>query len=105
MDPDTPVEAPPANPQEEVPPGAGPMDVEPTALGNTGGPSSQPGSPRSQPRAPASSHASGMWFCFMPWCARREGASMTEWGCLQSLVCHHRSVHLSAGSAPPGSWL
>jgi len=38
-------------------------------------------------------------------CARREGASPTGCGCLQSLVSHLRSVHLSAGSAPPDSWL
>jgi len=56
-----------------------------------------------QSRKPA--HQSGMWFCPMPRCARREGASPTGWGCLPSLVNYLRSVHLSAGSAPPDSWL
>jgi len=68
-------------------------------------PPSQPGTPRSQPRAPDSAHPSGTWFCPMPMCARREWASPTAWVCLQSLVSHHRSVRLSAGSAPPDSWL
>jgi len=46
-----------------------------------------------------------MWFCPMPRCARREGASPTRWSCLQSLVSHLRSVHLSTGAAPPDEWL
>jgi len=99
------VEAPPANPQESLPTRAGPMEVDSTAVKTPSDPPSQPGTPRSQPRAPASPHLSGMWFCPMPRCARREGASPTGWGCLQSLVSHLRSVHLSAGSAPPDSWL
>jgi len=81
------------------------MEVDNTAAGTPVDPPSQPGTPRSQPRAPASVHPSGMWFCPMPRCARREGASPTGWGCLQSLVSHLRSVNLSAGSAPPESWL
>jgi len=58
-----------------------------------------------QSRTPAPAHPFGMWFCPMPRCARREEASPTGWGCLQSLVNHLRSVHLSTGSAPPESWL
>jgi len=86
-DPDRPVEAPHANPGEVAPPRVGTMVWPP------GDPQSQPGTPRSQPLAPASAHPSGMWFCPMRRCARREGAS------------HLRSVHLSAGSTPPDSWL
>jgi len=41
----------------------------------------------------------------MPRCARRERASPTGWSCLQSLVSHLRSVHLSTGAAPPDAWL
>jgi len=81
------------------------LGAVPTAVGTPGDPPSQPDTPRSQPRTPASAHPSGMWFCPMPRCARREGASPIGWGCLQSLVSHLRSVHLSAGSAPPDSWL
>jgi len=40
----------------------------------------------------------------MPRCARREGESPTGWSCLQSLVSHLRSVHLSTGAAPPDAW-
>jgi len=104
-DPDPPGVATHADPGEGAPPGVGPMEVDPTMAGTPGDLPSQPGTPRSQPRAPASAHPSGMWFCPMPRCARREGASPTGWGCLQSLVSHLRSVHLSAGSAPPDSWL
>jgi len=104
-DPDPPVEAPPAKPQEGLPPGAGPMEVDSTAVGRPCDPPSQPGTPRSQLRTPASAHPYGIWFCAMPRCPRREGASPTGWGWLQSLVSHLRSVHLSAGSAPPDSWL
>jgi len=99
MDPDPTVEAPPANPQEGIPPGAGHMEVNRTAVGTPGDPLSQPSTPRSQPPAPASVHPSGMWFGPMPRCARHEGASPTGWGCLQSLVSHLRSVHLSTDSA------
>jgi len=31
--------------------------------------------------------------------------SQTGCGCLQSLISHLRSVHLSAGSSPPDAWL
>jgi len=34
-----------------------------------------------------------------------DGAVKKRWGCLQSLVSHLRSFHLSAGSAPPDKWL
>jgi len=44
--------------------------------------------PRSRPRTTASPHSSGMWFCQMSRCARREEASPTGWTCLQSLVSH-----------------
>jgi len=40
-------------------------------------PQSQPNDPRSWSRTPASTHPSGMRFCPMPRCARREGASPT----------------------------
>jgi len=81
------------------------MEVDPTMVGTPGDLPPLPGTPRPHPRAPASAHPSGMWFCPMPRCARREGASLTGWGCMQSLVNHLRSVHLSAGSAPPDDWL
>jgi len=41
----------------------------------------------------------------MPRCARLEGASPTGLSCLQSLVSHLRSVHLSTVAAPPDAWL
>jgi len=66
---------------------------------------SQPNTPRARARTLASGHPSGMWFCPMPWCARRERASPTGWGCLQPLVSHLRSLHLSTGAAPPEAWL
>jgi len=88
MDPAQPVEAPPANPQWSIPPGSGPMEVDATTVRISDDTPSQPGTQRSQPRAPASAHPCGMWFCPMPRCARREGASPTEWGWLQSLVSH-----------------
>jgi len=56
-------------------------------------------------RATASTHPSGMWFCPMPRCTHREGASLTGWSCFQSWVSHLRSVHLSTGAAPPDAWL
>jgi len=68
------VEDPPASPQEGTPPGSGAMEVDATTVGTPGDPPSQPGSQRTQPRAPASAHSSGMWFCPMQRCARREGA-------------------------------
>jgi len=46
-----------------------------------------------------------MWFCLILRCARRKGASQTGWGCLQSLVSHLRSVHISTGVAPADVWL
>jgi len=46
-----------------------------------------------------------MWFCPMTQCARREGASPTEWRCLLSLVSNLSSVHLSTSVAPPDPWL
>jgi len=104
-DPDPPLEATSANPQEGMPTGAGPMEVDAKTVSTSGDPPSQPGTPRSQPRAPASAHQSGMWFCPMPRCARREGASPTGWGCLQFLVSHLCSVQRCAGSDPPDSWL
>jgi len=104
MDPDPTVEATPASPQDGTPPGSDPVEVDATTVGTSGDPPSQPGSPRTQPRAPASAHPSGMWFCPIPRCARREGASPTGWGCLQSLISHLRSVYLSTGSAPHESW-
>jgi len=104
-DPDPTVESPPASPREGTPPGSGAMEGDATTVGTSGDPTSQPGSPRRQPRAPDTAHPSDMWFCSMPRCARREGASPTGWGCLQSLISHLRSVHLSAGSAPPDGWL
>jgi len=81
------------------------MELDPTSVVTPGDTPSQPGTLRSQPRAPASAHPTGMWFCPMPRCERREGASPTGWCCMQFLVSHLRSVHLSAGSAPPDSWL
>jgi len=74
-DPDPPVESPHANPQEGMPPGVGPMEVDPTVVGTPSDPPSQPGNPRSQLCGPASAYPSGIWFCPMPRCARREGAS------------------------------
>jgi len=84
----------------DVPLGASPMDVDPATVEAPDAAKSKPGRPRSQPRAPASAHPSGMWFCPMPRCARREGASPTGWSCLQWLLSHLRWVHLSAGWAP-----
>jgi len=84
-----------------MPTGASPMQVDLTTVEAPNGSKSQPGGPRSQPRAPASAQPSGMLLCPMPRCARREGACPTGWGCLQSLISHLRSVHLSAASAPP----
>jgi len=66
---------------------------------------SQPHTHQPRSRTPALTHPSGLWFCPMPRCARREGASPTGWGCLQSLVVHLRTVHLSTGAAPPDAWL
>jgi len=77
---DPPVEAPPANPQEGLPPGAGPMEVDSTAVGTPSDPPSQPGTPRSLPRAPASAHPSGMWFCPIPRGPNRpDGAASSPW--------------------------
>jgi len=102
-DPDPPVEAPPANPQEGIFPGAGPMEFDPTAVGTPGDPPSQPGLLRSQPRAPASARPSGKWFCPIPRCARRDGALPTGWGCVQSLVSHLRLARqLVAGPQTAG---
>jgi len=88
------------------PPATGPMDMdEPSSEGQVRPSSSQPNTPRSRPRTPAPTHRSGMWFCPMSRCARREGASPTGWSCLHSLVSHLRSVHLSTAAAPPDAWL
>jgi len=103
--PDLTKEAPPASPQEGSPIGSGALEVNAATLGTSGDPPWQAGSQRTQPRAPASAHPSGMWFCRMPRCVRSEGASPTGWGCLPFLISHLRSVHLSAGSAPPDGWL
>jgi len=69
------------------------------------GDSIPPQHPRSLPRTTAPTQPLGMWFCPIPRCARREGASPTGWSCPQSLVSHLRSVHLSTGVAPPEAWL
>jgi len=91
--------------REAPPPAAGPMETEGSSSGGQARVPSQPSTPRSRRRTTAPTHPSGMWFCPMPRCARREGASLTGWGCLQSLVSHLRSVHLSTGAAPQDAWL
>jgi len=71
--------------RDAPPPATGPMETEePSADGQARLPS-HASTPRSRPRTTASTHPSGMWFCPMPRCARREGASPTGWSCLQSL--------------------
>jgi len=78
----------PVGTRDTPPSAAGPMETDgPSSGGQTRVPS-QPSTPRSRPRSTAPTHPSGMWFCPMPRCARREGASPTGWGCLQSLVSH-----------------
>jgi len=104
-DPDTLQRAPQVDTRGDMPPGASPMKVYPATVEAPDGATSEPGTPQSQPRAPASAHPSGMWFCPMPPCARSEVAFPKGWGCLQSLISQLRSVHLSAGSAPPDAWL
>jgi len=94
-----------AGKRDAPPPAAGPMQMDEYSGEGPPGHMSQPVSPRPRPRTPASTHPSGMWFCPMPRCARRGGASPTGWGCLQSLVSHLCSVHLSTGAAPPDAWL
>jgi len=90
--------------REALPAATGTMEMdEPSTEGQARLPS-QPSTPRPRPRT-ASTHPSGMWFFPMPRCARREGASPTVWSCLQSLVYHLRTVHLSMGAAPPDAWL
>jgi len=91
--------------RDTPPSAAGPMETDgPSSDGQARVPS-QPSTPRLWHRTTAPTHPSGMWFCPMPRCARREGASPTGWGCLQSLVSHLRSVHMSTGAAPPDAWL
>jgi len=91
-----------ANTRDAPSPMTGPIETEePSADGQARLPS-QPSTPRSRPRNTASTHPSEMWFCPMPRSALREGASPTGWSCLQSLVSHLRSVHLSTGT---DAWL
>jgi len=91
--------------RDAPPPTAGPMETDGPSSGGQARVPSQPSTPRSWPRNTAPTHPSGMWFCPITRCARREGASPTGWGCLQSLVSQLRSVHLSMGAAPPDAWL
>jgi len=91
--------------RDAPPPAAGPMETdEPSSDGQARLPS-QPTTPRSLPRTTASTHPSGMWFCPVPRCARREGVSPTGTSCLQSLVSHLRFVHISTGVASPDASL
>jgi len=87
------------------PSAAGPMETDGPSLGWQVRVPFQFSTPRSRPRTTAPTHPSGMWFCPMPRCACRDGASTTGWGYLQSLVSNLRSVHLSTGAAPPDAWL
>jgi len=94
--------------RDAQPPATGPMEMDESSTEGPARLPSQPNTPRSRPRTPASTHPSAMWFCPIPHCARREGASPTGWGCLQSLVSQIRLVHLSTGPyssgrlGPPG---
>jgi len=91
--------------RDAPPPATGPMETDEPSSGGQARLPSQPSTPRSRPRTTASTQPSGMCFCPMPRCARREWALPTGWSCLQSLVSHLRSVHLSTGAAPPDAWL
>jgi len=91
--------------RDAPPPVTGPMEADEPMTEVQASPPTQPSTPQSRPNPTSPTHPSGMWFYPMSRCARREGASPTGWSCLQSLVSHLLSVHLSTGTAPPDAWI